>query len=165
MRSELREELTRRFQALLAEEAFDLWDLEVASQSGRLVLRVFVDRPPGIAPGVTVGECSYWNKKLGRYLEAENLLRGSFALEVGSPGIERALSRPEHSHLSGTGGIRLPRLKDGGATSGGASAAATPSSSRRGSGYGLAPSSGCAVACDRRPVGKAASRNASMAAP
>lgn len=96
MKSELREDLTRRFRALLAEEAFDLWDLEVTSQSGRLVLRVFVDRAPGLATGVTVGECSYLNKKLGRYLEAENLLRGTFAMEVGSPGIERALTRPEH---------------------------------------------------------------------
>lgn len=96
MRSELREDLTRRFRALLAEEAFDLWDLEVTSQSGRVVLRVFVDRPPGVTPGITVGECSYWNKKLGRYLESENLLRGTFSMEVGSPGIERALTRPEH---------------------------------------------------------------------
>ncbi len=95
MRSELREELRHRFQAILEEEAFDLWDLEIASQSGRLVLRVFVDRAPGIGPGVTVGECSYWNKKLGRYLEAENVVRGAFLLEVGSPGIERALTRPE----------------------------------------------------------------------
>lgn len=115
MQRELREELTRRFEALLAEEAFDLWDLEVASQSGRLVLRVFVDRPPGIASGVTVGECSYWSKKLSRYLEAENLLRGTFAMEVGSPGIERALSKPEHyaRFVGHQVEIRLHDPKDG----------------------------------------------------
>jgi len=91
-RNQLREDLARRLQALLNEEAFDLWDLEIASQTGRTVIRVFVDRPPG----VTLEDCAYWNKKFGRYLEAENLLQGRYVLEVGSPGLERALTRPEH---------------------------------------------------------------------
>ena len=89
--NELREDLTRRFQALLSEESFDLWDLEFASQSGATVVRVFVDRPPG----VTLEDCTYWNKKLGRYLEAEGLIPGRYVLEVGSPGIQRTLARPE----------------------------------------------------------------------
>src|SRR5262245_20457867 len=66
MRSELREELGRRFQALLEEEAFDLWDLEIAAQSGRTVLRVYVDRAGDRGAGITLADCSYWNKKLGR---------------------------------------------------------------------------------------------------
>lgn len=90
--SELRGELARRFRALLEEESFDLWDLEFASQAGATVIRVFVDR----ASGVTLQDCAYWNKKIGRYLEAENLIQGRYILEVGSPGIQRALTRPEH---------------------------------------------------------------------
>ena len=90
--TELRGDLARRFQALLEEESFDLWDLEFASQAGATVIRVFVDRPPG----VTLQDCAYWNKKIGRYLEAENLIQGRYILEVGSPGIQRALTRPEH---------------------------------------------------------------------
>jgi ribosome maturation factor RimP len=115
MRSELREELTRRFQALLEEEAFDLWDLEIAAQSGRTVLRVFLDRAVDRGPGVTVDDCSYWNKKLGRYLEAENVLRGAYVLEVGSPGIERALTRPEHfaRYVGSQVEVRLHDPKDG----------------------------------------------------
>ena len=91
-RIDLREDLTRRLRKLSEEEAFDLWDLEVAFQSGRGVIRIFLDR----APGVTLEDCAYWNKKIGRYLEAENVMPGSYVLEVGSPGIERALTRPEH---------------------------------------------------------------------
>ena len=91
-RVQLSEDLTRRLQALLGEEMFDLWELELASQSGRTVVRVAVDRPTG----VTIADCAYWNKKIGRYLEAENVVPGSYVLEVGSPGIERTLSRPEH---------------------------------------------------------------------
>jgi ribosome maturation factor RimP len=89
---QLREELTRRLQALLGEELFDLWDLDLASEAGRTVVRIALDRPTG----VTIADCAYWNKKIGRYLEAENVVPGSYVLEVGSPGIERTLSRPEH---------------------------------------------------------------------
>ena len=115
MRSELRDELARRFQSLLEEEGYDLWDLEIAAQSGRTVLRIFVERAFDRGPGVTLEDCSYWNKKLGRYLEAENLLRGAFVLEVGSPGIERSLSRPDHfaRFVGSQVEVRLHDPKDG----------------------------------------------------
>jgi ribosome maturation factor RimP len=115
MRSQLRDDLTRRFQALLEEEGFDLWDLELAAQSGRTVIRIFVERPADRGPGVTLEDCSYWNKKFGRYLEAENIVRGSYVLEVGSPGIERALTRPEHyaRYVGHQVEVRLHDLKDG----------------------------------------------------
>jgi ribosome maturation factor RimP len=71
---------------------FHLWDLELVPQSGRTVVRILVDRPSG----VTLDDCAYWNRKIGRYLEAEDLMSGSYVLEIGSPGIERPLSRPEH---------------------------------------------------------------------
>jgi len=110
-RSQLREELTRRLQSLLGEEMFDLWDLELASQSGRTVVRVLLDRPTG----VTIADCAYWNRKIGRYLEAENVVPGSYVLEVGSPGIERPLSRPEHfaRFVGRTVEIKLHDLHEG----------------------------------------------------
>lgn len=91
-RRELKDELTRRIGALLSDEQFTLWDLEFVPQSGRVVLRVLVEGPGG----VTLDHCAYWNKKIGRFLEAEDLVPGSYVLEVGSPGIERSLTRPEH---------------------------------------------------------------------
>ena len=73
------------------EELFDLWELDLAPQPGRIVVRVVVDR----ASGVTLDDCAYWNKKIGRYLEAEDLIPTSYVLEVGTPGIERSLTRPD----------------------------------------------------------------------
>jgi ribosome maturation factor RimP len=110
-RNELREDLARRLRNVLEEEAFDLWDLELAFQAGRTVVRVFVDRPPG----VTIADCFYWNKKLGRYLEAENVIPGSYVLEVGSPGIERTLTRPEHyaRYVGSTLEVRLHDPREG----------------------------------------------------
>ncbi len=109
--SQLREDLTRRFQALLQEESFDLWDLEFASQAGATVVRVLVDRPPG----VTLQDCAYWNKKIGRYLDDANLIQGRYVLEVGSPGIERALTRPEHypRYVGATLEVKLHDPRDG----------------------------------------------------
>lgn len=92
-RNVLREDLSQRLRALLEEEAFDLWDLEVTFQSGRMVVQVTVERPGG---GVTLDHCTYWNRKFGRYLEAEDVIKGPYVLEVGTPGIERTLTRPEH---------------------------------------------------------------------
>src|SRR2546427_5337640 len=110
-RGQLREELTRRLQALLGEELFDLWDLDLASQSGRTVVRIALDRPTG----VTIADCAYWNKKIGRYLEAENVAPGSYVLEVGSPGIERSLTRPAHfsRFVGGSVEARLHALHEG----------------------------------------------------
>ncbi len=110
-RIQLKEELTRRLQALLGEEMFELWELDLASQSGRTVVQVLVDRPTG----VTIADCAYWNKKIGRYLEAENIVPGSYVLEVGSPGIERPLSRPEHfaRYVGRTVEVRLHDLHEG----------------------------------------------------
>ncbi len=110
-RGQLREELTRRLQALLGEEMLDLWDLELASQAGRTVVRISLDRPTG----VTIADCAYWNKKIGRYLEAENVVPGSYVLEVGSPGIERTLTRPAHfaRYVGGSVEIKLHDLHMG----------------------------------------------------
>jgi ribosome maturation factor RimP len=111
MRNELKEELADRFRALLEEEGFALWDVEMAAQSGRLLVRVNLDRQPA----VTLEECAYWNRKLARWLEEANLLRGAYVLEVGSPGIERALSRPEHfaRYLGSQVEVRLHDPRDG----------------------------------------------------
>lgn len=125
-RNELRADLAGRFQVLLQEEAFDLWDLEFASQAGATVVRVYVDRQPG----VTLQDCAYWSKKFGRYLEAENLIPGRYVLEVGSPGIERALLRPEHypRYVGATLEVKLHDPRDGRRTFRGELRAAGPDS-------------------------------------
>jgi ribosome maturation factor RimP len=126
-RNELRDDLSRRLQALLEEEAFELWDLDVTFQSGRTVLRAAVERPGG---GITLDECAYWNRKLGRYLEAEDVIPGAYVLEVGSPGIERSLTKPEHfaRYVGSSLEVRLHDPKDGRRTFRGELRAAGPDS-------------------------------------
>jgi ribosome maturation factor RimP len=122
----LKEDLSRRIQALLQDESFDLWDLEFVSQAGATVLRVFVDRPSG----VTLQDCAYWNKKIGRYLDAEDVIRGRYVLEVGSPGLDRTLTRPEHyaRYLGATVEMKLHDPHEGRRTFRGEIRAAGPDS-------------------------------------
>jgi ribosome maturation factor RimP len=110
-RHTLRDELVRRLTALVSEEMFDLWDVELGPQSGRTVVRVLLDRPSG----VTLDDCANWNRKIGRYLDAEDVMPGSYILEVGSPGIERVLSRPAHfaRFLGSQVELRLHDPRDG----------------------------------------------------
>lgn len=73
-------------------EAAGLELVEVAfrRESGRRVLRVTVDRPGGVDLD-TISETS---EKVSRRLDLEGFAPGPYALELSSPGLERALREP-----------------------------------------------------------------------
>jgi ribosome maturation factor RimP len=76
---------------------------------GRAVLRVTVDRPGG----VTIDECGQASEALSALLDRrEELLPGPYALEVSSPGAERALSSEEDFAAALGRRVRLT-LRDG----------------------------------------------------
>ena len=63
-----------------------LWGLEFgASEGGRPALKVFIDGPNG----VDVEDCARVSRQLGTALDVEDLIAGSYHLEVSSPGLER----------------------------------------------------------------------------
>ena len=70
----------------------ELVEVSYRRESGRPVLRVVVDRDGGVDLD-TIAETS---EKLSRRLDLEGFGRGSYHLEVSSPGIERPLKTPEH---------------------------------------------------------------------
>ena len=73
-------------------EAAGLELVEVAfrRESGRRVLRVTVDRPGG----VDLDTISATSEKVSRRLDLEGFAPGPYALELSSPGLERALREP-----------------------------------------------------------------------
>ena len=72
----------------LAEEAgFELVDVEFAVQGRHRIVRVFLDKPGG----VTVGDCGAFSRRLADCLDMNQILPGSYHLEVSSPGLERAI--------------------------------------------------------------------------
>lgn len=79
--------------AVTRRRSLKLWDVEMAGQPGRAVVRVFVDAAEGSVDLDTVAEVS---EEISRGLDLRAPLESSYMLEVSSPGLERSLKRPEH---------------------------------------------------------------------
>jgi ribosome maturation factor RimP len=84
--------LTERIKELVLplfdQKAYDLVDIAIKRDRGRMVLQVLADRPAG---GITLDECAGLNSEIGRILDEADLIQESFALEVSSPGLDRPL--------------------------------------------------------------------------
>ena len=53
-----------------------------------MVLRILVDRPEG---GIYLVECAFLNRQIDRMLDAKDIIRDRYVLEVCSPGLDRPL--------------------------------------------------------------------------
>jgi len=70
---------------------YELVDVKILSEAGRLVLRVMADREGGI----TLDECARISREIAPHLEVADPIASRYSLEVSSPGIRRPLKRPE----------------------------------------------------------------------
>lgn len=70
----------------------ELVDVECLRGSGGSVVRLYIDRNGG----VSVGDCALVSREVGYLLDAEDIMRGRYFLEVSSPGIDRVLRKKEH---------------------------------------------------------------------
>src|SRR5262249_6200882 len=79
---------------LCVAHGLDLVDVRFTSEHG-LVLQVLIERPdqPDGTSGVSLADCQAVSRDLSTLLdvESEDLLPGSYRLEVSSPGLERPL--------------------------------------------------------------------------
>jgi len=106
---------TNKIEALAGEVArelsLSLFDLEVAREGPRMILRVFLDREGGVA----LSEIQDFSRRFGALLDVEDPVEGAYVLEVSSPGLNRRLRRPEH--FAGSVGKRirvaLVEMRDG----------------------------------------------------
>jgi ribosome maturation factor RimP len=80
---------------VVAARGCSLYDVEVSGTGRGSVLRVLVDRAGGIDLD-TVARVSEDVSHTLDHAPATSGLRGPYALEVSSPGLERPLRRPEH---------------------------------------------------------------------
>jgi len=93
--------LARSLEQLLQDEVraagFELydWSLKPAGKRGRL-LRVSLHSDEG----VNLDDCADVSRRLSRALEAEELIRGRYILEVSSPGMDRPLLHPRHFEIA-----------------------------------------------------------------
>ena len=86
-------ELTAELALPLVEAAgCTLWDVEYVREAGTWYLRVFLDA----TEGVSIDQCEAVSRPLSDALDEVDPIQGSYVLEVGSAGADRALKKPEH---------------------------------------------------------------------
>jgi ribosome maturation factor RimP len=75
----------------------ELWEVTYRKERGRMILRVAVDRDGG----VDLDTIALTSERLSRRLDLEGFAGTTpYSLEVGSPGLERALKEPLHYRRS-----------------------------------------------------------------
>ena len=67
-----------------------LWDVEYVREGADYILRVSIDKEGG----VDILDCEAISRQLSDLLDEADPIEGSYTLEVGSAGAERALKRP-----------------------------------------------------------------------
>ena len=72
---------------VLLELGLELVDVVYASEGGRRILRLLIDKPGG----VNVDDCTGVSRELGPLLDVEDVVPGGYTLEVSSPGLDRPL--------------------------------------------------------------------------
>ena len=88
-----------------------LWDVEYVREAGTWFLRVYIDAPDG----VNIDQCEAVSRPLSDALDEADPIEGSYVLEVGSAGADRALRKPEHfaAFLGSAVDVKLYRPRDG----------------------------------------------------
>lgn len=74
---------------VLQDHHAELVDVMFVHEHGQWVLRFYLDKPGGI----TLDDCATISDHLGRNLDAADIIRQSYTLEVSSPGINRPLKK------------------------------------------------------------------------
>jgi ribosome maturation factor RimP len=87
------EQVRQILDPILESMGLTLWELEFQKQGPKWLLRIYIDRDPG---GVTLGDCETVSRDLGAALDVEDIIPHAYTLEVSSPGLDRALTKPEH---------------------------------------------------------------------
>ena len=80
-----------------ASSGLEVLDVEFLGGGKARMLRVFLDKPAaGNDPmaGVTHEDCANFSREFGTILDAEDVMPGSYTLEVSSPGLDRKLVKP-----------------------------------------------------------------------
>ena len=80
----------KRAEPVVREHGCTLWDVEYVREGDQRFLRLYLDKEGG----VDILDCEAVSRKLSDLLDEADPIEGSYTLEVGSAGAERALKRP-----------------------------------------------------------------------
>ncbi len=85
---DIAEKIKALAEPLAVSMGFEIVQVECPSGKRRSALRIFIDKPGGI----TVDDCADFSREFGLILDVNEMMEGSYDLEVSSPGLDRALS-------------------------------------------------------------------------
>jgi ribosome maturation factor RimP len=89
--SALRGDLRRMLEPGAKALGFEVVDVELEGSGRRAILRIYIDGPEGVG----LDDCAAVSRQLSAILDVEDPIKGSYTLEVSSPGLDRPLVRPE----------------------------------------------------------------------
>ncbi len=75
--------------SLLLGYGFELVDIEYRREGWGWVLRIYIDKDGG----VSVEDCARISRELGTLLDLNDIIPGTYNLEISSPGLTRALKK------------------------------------------------------------------------
>ena len=86
------DELATLLEPTVVRLGYELTDLEVRLSGKSGLLRIFIDRPEGIA----LDDCEKVSLAVSALLDVEDPVPGHYDLEVSSPGLDRKLTKVAH---------------------------------------------------------------------
>jgi len=89
MHTQAVQEVSLLIEPILGEMGIELVDVEYLSEGGRWILRVYVDRPGGIA----LDDCVRVSREIEDVIEVRDVFHHAYVLEVSSPGLNRPLKK------------------------------------------------------------------------
>jgi ribosome maturation factor RimP len=72
-------------------EGIEVVEVEVKGGGRHRMVRISIDKPQGISHA----DCELVSQQVGTILDVEDVIPGSYTLEVSSPGVERKLLKPK----------------------------------------------------------------------
>ena len=91
MRDKMTEQVEDLVMPYIEELSAELVELNVRHQGKIVVVDIIADRPGGI----TIGECTFINKKVSQGIEKKQWFGEDYVVEVASPGLDRAIKTPK----------------------------------------------------------------------
>ncbi|MCZ0716769.1 ribosome maturation factor RimP [Aerococcus kribbianus] len=93
--AKITDQVSKLAQPILADLGFELYDVEYVKEGKAWFLRVYIDKPE--EGGISLDDCVLASEHLSQAIdqEGDDFIKGTYYLEVSSPGAERPLKTEE----------------------------------------------------------------------
>ncbi len=110
---EVEREALEKVAPIIAERGYELWDVVFEKEGALWYLKVLFDRPDG---GLDDEECEQMTEPINKAIDTLSCIDLIDVAEVGSPGLNRALRKPEHFAVLMGQPIRIAAKTENGET-------------------------------------------------